>query len=1236
MHQSFTGSARKPRQVNLSGRTHANPWAALPKSSQATPSAASNTVAQAQADRARRQQDRDRYNATKTLQRLWRGHASRREQKSRWRQMWDENEQHRLGLPRRVDYQGLVAAGATVPAYDNSLQILLQLRLLLRFQEFRRGKARDDMDLLRLLYFGEALHQTLVSLGFELDGGWKDSLSRLGLVEARYLKSIVGDHTTDERLSYGPKILKTITMLAGYIPDEIAKDSVIYFEVIDLALRRQEEETWLRSSLEAIAALLRSPSTHKQTAYTAFARQFLTKGSFSGRRDILKELSPSLSLQELAQAMTKEVEDPDGSGTRTLTDTQLLWQLAHLIYIHDILHKGYEGQSTYIEAVSALLGECANDVAERMDLTDQHMLNDGIKTGAEPLPGFVRDMLSRLLQQDGLRAILKEAGSSPTSGKTSDDTDFDSAKRLANFAVALLRAFPARAQDIRMSLYQSPVRSVENADMSTIQYFWNTARTTSVFGKIAQDYRVVLSVLRDAAPKTNQIGQAPLSRDEIARWRDEWRIILLFLELYTFVLKFMDDDDFFSYERLHAFGAAAGSPTSLLSRKGMLPLEQVALMTIFLKNLAFTLYWNAADLVESNDQEEELAISALFGRPGRSSVKNTEKKQLNLTGNGVSQGYLKGLVTGLLRMLHERDSRRSFVPPDHWLMTNQVSMAGFISAVVAEEEKKHELDGEDDTEEEQDELDRDVEIDRSVGSTAGEALLSSIFGIRPSHVPRSRASRMAEWAEKQRLQVRKKRQLEAVAPRLEILRNLPFFIPFETRVQIFREFVQRDQVRRRNGTTDPDTWRMIVAARQARTVDGRPIGVDVLSKHHAEISRGRVFMDAFEAFYELGDGLKEPIQITFIDQFGAPEAGIDGGGVTKEFLISVTNEAFDPNPKMSMFKENAQRYLFPNPMIYQETAEYLKMPGLKWNVDGVSSPLVELLRRYQFLGRIVGKCLYEGILIDVNFAGFFLLKWALTGGTTVGSNESAYRATINDVREFDEELYQGLLKLKNYPGDVETDFSLDFTVTDTVTYENEDGTEAHKTFTTELLPNGANIPVTNTNRLLYIDRIVRYRLQQQPKAVTDAFLKGLGQIIQPMWLAMFNQKELQKLVGGDNTELDIADLRRNTQYGGVYAIGDDGQEHPTIQLFWKALQEMSDEDRRKVLKFVTSTPRAPLLGFSHLNPKFSIRDSSGDQDRLPSTSTCVNLLKLPRYEDLKTMKEKLLYAVNSGAGFDLS
>jgi ubiquitin-protein ligase E3 C len=166
--------------------------------------------------------------------------------------------------------------------------------------------------------------------------------------------------------------------------------------------------------------------------------------------------------------------------------------------------------------------------------------------------------------------------------------------------------------------------------------------------------------------------------------------------------------------------------------------------------------------------------------------------------------------------------------------------------------------------------------------------------------------------------------------------------------------------------------------------------------------------------------------------------------------------------------------------------------------------------------------------------------------------------------------------------------------------------------------------------------VARHRLQVQPWAQTAAFLQGLSSMIKPSWLNMFNQSEMQTLLGGTSSSIDVADLRRNTYYGGVYVIGDDDQEHPTILMFWDVLEAMDDAERRAFLKFVTSTPRAPLLGFASLCPTFSIRDSGGDTTRLPSTSTCVNLLKLPIYTDRSTLKEKLLMAVFSGAGFDLS
>jgi ubiquitin-protein ligase E3 C len=73
-----------------------------------------------------------------------------------------------------------------------------------------------------------------------------------------------------------------------------------------------------------------------------------------------------------------------------------------------------------------------------------------------------------------------------------------------------------------------------------------------------------------------------------------------------------------------------------------------------------------------------------------------------------------------------------------------------------------------------------------------------------------------------------------------------------------------------------------------------------------------------------------------------------------------------------------------------------------------------------------------------------------------------------------------------------------------------------------------------------------------------------------------------------------------------------------------------------VLKFVTSVSRAPLQGFAALKPSFTIRESGLAQDRLPTASTCVNMLKLPRYETKEKLKSKLMFVVTAGAGFDLS
>lgn len=55
-----------------------------------------------------------------------------------------------------------------------------------------------------------------------------------------------------------------------------------------------------------------------------------------------------------------------------------------------------------------------------------------------------------------------------------------------------------------------------------------------------------------------------------------------------------------------------------------------------------------------------------------------------------------------------------------------------------------------------------------------------------------------------------------------------------------------------------------------------------------------------------------------------------------------------------------------------------------------------------------------------------------------------------------------------------------------------------------------------------------------------------------------------------------------------------------------------------------------------LHPVFCIHNGGSDLERLPTASTCMNLLKLPEFCDQNLMRNKLLYAIESSSGFELS
>ena len=411
--------------------------------------------------------------------------------------------------------------------------------------------------------------------------------------------------------------------------------------------------------------------------------------------------------------------------------------------------------------------------------------------------------------------------------------------------------------------------------------------------------------------------------------------------------------------------------------------------------------------------------------------------------------------------------------------------------------------------------------------------------------------------------------------KLKIFLKTPFFISFEKRVEIFQVLVDLD--RDRLGLSEANSLSMFGFLERKQT---------------ATIRREHMLEDAYDSFNKLGETFKSKLGINFINEHGE-EVGVDGGGLTKEFLTGVVKEGFK-----DLFVENDNHELYPNPQI-----------GLKSQYRIDSEEQLKSLNYTNFLGKVIGKCLYERVLVDISFSSFFLTKF-----------NTGYKNSFDDLRSLDGELYTNLVKLLSMTDEELEGLNLTFSIDEKLDNRN---------ISIDLVPNGSITPVTSSNKLKFVHEVANFKLNRLINIQCNSFLNGLFEIISKEWLAMFNPYELQMLISGEK-DINVQDLKEYVVYGG-YTLNDK-----TIRDFWEIVHEMTNTERFQLVKFVTSVPRAPLLGFKALVPRFGIKNGGDEPERLPTSSTCVNLLKLPNYRNKQLLKEKLLYAINAEAGFDLT
>lgn len=323
------------------------------------------------------------------------------------------------------------------------------------------------------------------------------------------------------------------------------------------------------------------------------------------------------------------------------------------------------------------------------------------------------------------------------------------------------------------------------------------------------------------------------------------------------------------------------------------------------------------------------------------------------------------------------------------------------------------------------------------------------------------------------------------------------------------------------------------------------------------VRRDQVFLDSFKSLYfKTADEMKYgKLSIRFHG-----EEGVDAGGVTREWFQVIARQMFNPDYALFIPVASDRTTFHPNRL---------------------SSINPEHLMFFKFIGRIIGKALYEGRVLDCHFS------------RAVYKRILGRPVNLKDMETLDLEYYKSL------------QWMLENDITDIITETFSTEVEAFgETKIVDLIENGRDIPVTEENKHEYVRLVTEHRLTGAVQEQLEHFLRGFHDIIPAELISIFSEQELELLISG-LPDINIEDWKANTEYHNYTP------NSPQIHWFWRAVRSFDKEEQAKLLQFVTGTSKVPLNGFKELEgmngfSKFNIHRDYGSKDRLPSSHTCFN------------------------------
>ena len=211
------------------------------------------------------------------------------------------------------------------------------------------------------------------------------------------------------------------------------------------------------------------------------------------------------------------------------------------------------------------------------------------------------------------------------------------------------------------------------------------------------------------------------------------------------------------------------------------------------------------------------------------------------------------------------------------------------------------------------------------------------------------------------------------------------------------------------------------------------------------IRRDMVFLDSFRSLcFRTGEEIKNArLNVRF-----QGEEGVDAGGLTREWYQVLARQMFDPNYALFTPVASDSATFHPNKSSYVND---------------------EHLMFFKFVGRIIGKALFDGRLLDCHFS------------RAVYKHILNRPISVKDLEYYDNTYYKNLMWMVENP--------INDIVTETFSIEAE---EYGVTHIIDLVPDGRTIPVTDENKTEYVRLVSEYKLQTSVKDQLKEFLTGMA------------------------------------------------------------------------------------------------------------------------------------------------